>query len=165
MALLKNDKIKQKDELKQLISDSYAVIAWDYSKLNSIQVSEIKSLVSKVNGKDIVFKNRIVKIAFEELGKKEILNDLVGPTSFLFVKDEESTALKELYNYVKKIDSKNLRFKSGYISDEYYDERGVIEIASLPSKEELLSMFLSVLQGSVRNLAVVLSQVADQKSE
>lgn len=164
MALLKADKIKQKDEIKNLISNSYGVIAWDYSGLDSHQVAEIKRLVKKVNGKDVVYKNRIIKIAFKELEKSEILNDLIGPSSFLFIQDEDSNALKELFNYVKKIDKKNLRLKAGYIGNEYFNTDSILEMASLPSKDELLGMLLSVLSGSMRNLAVVLSEVAKQRN-
>ncbi len=163
MVLLKNDKIKQKEEIKNLIKDSYSIVAWDYSKLDSFQVSNIKSIVSKTGSKDKVYKNRIIKKAFDELNKNEIGEDLVGQTSFLFIKNEESTALKDLFEYLKKIDKNNKRLKSGYISGEFFNKEEMLEIASLPSKNELIGRLLFVLEGNMRSLAVVLSKVSEKK--
>ena len=162
--LLKKDKIIQKDQIKELISNSFSFIAWDYNGLNSQQVAEMKKKAIKANSKDIVFKNRIVIKALEELKMLEMIETLTGQTSFLFIKDEDSTALKDLYDFAKEIDSSNLRIKAGYINGEFLGESSIMEIASLPSKDELLSMLLSALSGNVRNLAVVLSEVSKQKN-
>lgn len=75
------------------------------------------------------------------------------------MEDDESSALKELNKFIKEND--NLSFKAGYIDGEFYDAEAVAEIAGLPSKDDLLSMLLSALQGTMRNLAYALSQIAE----
>jgi len=103
----------------------------------------------------------VAKIAFEESGKEEILETLVGPSSFLFIEEDESNALKELNNFIKEHEGK-ISFKAGYIDGEYYDAEAIAEVAGLPSKDDLLSMLLSALTGTMRNLAYALSQIAEQ---
>lgn len=165
MSVAKEIKKNQIENLKKLISSSYSTIAWDYTGLNANDSYKIKELVSKNNGKDIVVKNRIAKIAFNEVSKNEINQNLIGKTSFLFIKNEEDSVLKEVYNFLKENYPKENRFKGGYFDGNYYDSKSVYEIASLPSKNELISMLLSVMQGSIRNLAYSLSQVSEKKEK
>ncbi len=168
MGITRKQKEQQVLDIKELINNNHAVIAWNYSGLNSHQTAEIKKLILKAESKDIVYKNRIAKIAFNELGF-EINESLIESTSFLFIKDENSTALKDLYEFLKKADDKKEekieRFKVGIINKEIYDSKSILEIATLPSKDELLSMLISVLQGNIRNFAYVLSQVASKNEE
>ncbi len=168
MAITRKQKEKQVLDIKEMINDSHAVIAWNYNGLTSNQTAEVKKIILKSNSKDIVYKNRVAKIAFNELGFN-IDESLVESTSFLFIKDENSTALKDLYEFLKKADEKKEekieRFKIGIINKEIYDSKSILEIATLPSKEDLLSMLISVLQGNIRNFAYVLSQVASKNEE
>ncbi len=168
MGITKRQKEQQVLDIKEMINNNHAVIAWNYSGLNSHQTAEIKKIILKADSKDVVYKNRIAKIAFSELGF-DINSSLIDSTSFLFIKDENSTALKDLHDFLKKADDKKEekieRFKIGIINKEVYDSKSILEIATLPSKDELLSMLISVLQGNIRNFAYVLSQVASKKEE
>lgn len=156
----RSEKELQVSEIKDLISKSNIIIVWDYLGLKANEISEVRTALKNENAVNKVFKNRIAKLAFEGSDKKEMSEVLTGPSSFLFIEEEESKALKILNNFIKEND--NLSFKAGYIDGEFYDSEAVAEIAGLPSREDLLSMLLSVLQGSIRNLAYSLSQVAEQ---
>lgn len=159
MAITRQQKENHVAEIKDLLSKSNIVIVWDYLGLTAEEVSGIRSTIRNENGVNKVYKNRVAKIAFKESGKEEILDHLTGPSSFLFIEDEESKALNELNKFIKEND--NLSFKAGYIDGEFYDAQGVAEIAGLPSKDDLLSMLLSALQGTMRNLAYAISQIAE----
>lgn len=161
MLLTREQKVEQVKIIKDKIKKSSSIIVWDYFKNDAKSISTLKTNVSSKNAEDIVYKNRIAKIAFQNSGKKEIVEHLKGPSSFLFIYDEESNALKELNDFFKS--RKNYSFKAGYIDGKFYTAESIKEIASLPSKNELLSMLLSVLEGSMRNFAYVLSQVEKTK--
>ncbi len=160
MAITRQQKENHVAEIKDLISKSNVIIVWDYLGLNSEDVSGIRAKLRDEQAVNKVYKNRIAKIAFKESGKEEVLDHLTGPSSFLFIGDEESKALSELNKFIKEND--NLSFKAGYVDGEFYDAEAIAEIAGLPSKDDLLSMLLSALQGTMRNLAYSLSQVAAQ---
>jgi len=159
MPITRQQKEQHVAEIKDLISKSKIIIVWDYLGLTAHEISEIRVKIKNENAINKVYKNLIAKIAFKESGKEEILDSLKGPSSFLFIDDEDSNALLELNKFIKKND--NLSFKAGYIDGEFYDKEGIAEIAGLPSKDDLLSMLLSALQGTMRNLAYALSQVAE----
>ncbi len=159
MAITRQQKENHVAEIKDLLSKSKIVIVWDYLGLSAEEVSGIRTTIRNEQAVNKVYKNRIAKIAFKDSGKEEILEHLEGPSSFLFMEDDESNALKELNKFIKEND--NLSFKAGYIDGEFYDAQGVAEIAGLPSKDDLLSMLLSALQGTMRNLAYAISQIAE----
>ncbi len=160
MAITRTQKENHVQEIKDLISKSNIIIVWDYLGLNASEISEVRTSIRNNNGVNKVYKNRVAKVGFEQSGKNEILEHLVGPSSFLFIESDESNALAELNKFIKK--NEGISFKAGYIDGEFYDAEAVAEIAGLPSKEDLLSMLLSALQGTMRNLAYALSQIAEQ---
>lgn len=159
MAITRTQKENHVTEIKDLLSKSNIVIVWDYLGLSAQEVSEIRTVIRNENAVNKVYKNRVAKVAFKESGKEEILEHLTGPSSFLFIENDESKALNELNKFIKE--NEDLSFKAGYIDGEFYDAQGVAEIAGLPSKDDLLSMLLSALQGTMRNLAYAISQIAE----
>ena len=56
-----------------------------------------------------------------------------------------------------------LELKSGVVEGTYYDQAGIQVIATIPSREELLSKFLGSIQSPITNFARVIKQVAEQK--
>ena len=56
----------------------------------------------------------------------------------------------------------NLEMKAGVVEGTFYDAEGIKAIASVPSREELLSKLLGSLQSPITNLARVLNQIAEQ---
>ncbi len=160
MPITRQQKENHVAEIKDLISKSSIIVVWDYLGLNATDISGVRAAIRNENAVNKVYKNRVAKIAFKEAGKEEVLDILEGPSSFLFIESDESNALKELNKYIKEND--NISFKAGYIDGEYYDAEAIAEVAGLPSKDDLLSMLLSALQGTMRNLAYSLSQVAAQ---
>ncbi len=160
--LTRQDKEQHVKEIQDLISKSQSIIIWDYHGLTANQISGLRSEIKKGGSVNTVYKNRVAKIAFEAAGKKEILEHLTGPSSFLFTMDDSADSIKAILKLIKETEGK-ISFKAGYIDGEYHDANGVLEMATLPGKEDLLSMLLSVLQANVRNLAYSLSQVAESK--
>ena len=158
MPITRQQKEQHVAEIKDLILKSSIIIVWDYLGLNAHEISEVRAKLKEEKAVNKVYKNLIAKIAFKESGKEEILESLQGPSSFLFIEDGDSKALGDLNKFIKENDK--LSFKSGYIDGEFYDKEGITAIAGLPSKDDLLSMLLSALQGTVRNLAYAISQIA-----
>ena len=163
MAITRQQKENHVSEIKDLISKSKVIVIWDYLGLNAEEISDIRVSIRNENASNKVYKNTVASIAFKESGKEEIIKHLEGPSSFLFIEDEDSKALATLNKYVKNNDK--ISFKAGYIDGEFYDKEAITEIAGLPSKEDLLSMLLSALQGTIRNLAYAVSQISATKEE
>ena len=54
---------------------------------------------------------------------------------------------------------------AGVVEGNYYDEKGVAALANVPSREELLGKLLGSIQSPITNLARVLNQIAESKTE
>ena len=160
MPITRKQKEEHVEEINNLISKSNMIIVWDYLGLSAEEFSNIRAILRNEEGFNKVYKNRVAKVAFKNSGKEEILEYLTGPSSFLFVESEDSKVLTELNKFIK--DNEQIAFKAAYIDGEFYDTESLKEMAGLPSKNDLLSMLLSALQGTMRNLAYAISQVASK---
>ena len=81
----------------------------------------------------------------------------------LAISKEDATAPARVVAKFAK-DNKKIELKSGVVEGTYYDKDGIGVIATIPSKEELLSKFLGSLQSPITNFARVINQVAEQKA-
>jgi len=78
-------------------------------------------------------------------------------------KSDATAPARVVADFAKK--AKILEMKSGVVEGNYYDKNGIQVIATIPSREVLLSRLLGSLQSPVSNLARVLNQLAEKKAE
>ena len=117
----------------------------------------------KANTEYKVLKNTLLKKAFNELNVTAFDEDLNGPTSVAFCGDETSAA-KVAVEMCKTTNDK-ISVKSAYVDGSYVDQKGVKELASIPSKDVLVAKLAGALSGIVRGLAVALNAVAEKKEQ
>ncbi len=163
---MKTNKEIKKDivsEIETNIENSLSVVVWKYHNLDSNLMAEVRKDFVRNNDVNKIYKNRLAKIAFENKGMEAINEKLIGPNAFLFLNNDSIDSMKRIYNLSKNNDA--IEFVAGYIEGNYYDGEALREIASLPPKNDLLSMLLSVLQAPMRNLAYLISQIDSTKSE
>ena len=89
------------------------------------------------------------------------LDDVLNGTTALALSNDYVAAAKILCKYAE--DNKNFTVKAGFMDGEVIGADKVIELSKLPSKEGLLSMLLSVLNGPIRGLAVALNAIAEKE--
>ena len=58
-----------------------------------------------------------------------------------------------------------LELKCGVVEGTYYDAAGINAIASIPSRDELLSKLLGSMQSPITNFALVIKQIAEKNEE
>ena len=138
------------------------------AKYDRLTVSEVTGLRGKFRNASCeykVYKNTLVRKAFEELGVNDFNSDLNGATAFVFCPDETSgcsiiaKAVKE-----NPVLEDKLVPKSAYVNGAYVDAAGVKKLAAIPSREVLIAKMLGCLQAPIANFAYVLKAIADQKS-
>ena len=95
-----------------------------------------------------VIKNSILTRAAEEAGLEDLKELFVGPVISEFAKDAEA-----------------LEIKGGVVDGAFTSVEEINALASLPNKEGMLSMLLSVLQAPVRNVAYAVKAVAESKED
>jgi large subunit ribosomal protein L10 len=144
----------------------------DYQGLNMESMDKIRGELRKVDVEFQVVKNRLLKLACKDTDSKAIDGQFVGTCAIAITYNDVVAPAKVLVDLTKDI--KTLGIKAGQISGRPMDIDGIKRLASLPSREQLLSQTLSVMQavptsmvrvlnGIILKLLFALKAVEDQK--
>ena len=110
-----------------------------------------------------VIKNSILSRAAEEAGLEDLKELFVGPSAVAFSNEDVIAPAKILNDFAKNAEA--LEIKGGAIEGAVASKEEILALATLPNREGLLSMLLSVLQAPVRNVALAVKAVADNKED
>ena len=153
------------EEIKGKIQASKSVVLAKYDRLTVSEVTGLRGKFRNASCEYKVYKNTLVRKAFEELGVNDFNSDLNGATAFVFCSDETSGC-----SIVVKAGKENpaladkLTPKSAYVDGAYVDAEGVKKLAAIPSREVLIAKMLGCLQSPIANFAYVLKAIAEKKS-
>ena len=167
------EKERMLEELEERFKRSKALVFTGFRGLTANEMVELRRELRKANLEYKVIKNRLAKLAAERLGL-EIDPLLDGPTGVCFGYDDPALAFKVTVELAKRFEKYEIR--GGISEGQLVDAEGAKELASLPSREELLARlagafqgpirgFASVLHALLRELVIVLNEVAKVKPE
>ena len=151
------------EDIKAKIQGSKSVVFVKFDGLTVAEDTELRREFRKNNVEYKVLKNTLIKRAFNDLGITDFDADLNGPTSVAFGPDETG-ASKVIIDAVKKYDKK-VSVKSAFVDGGYVNVDGVKELASMPSKEELIAKMLGSLNAPICNLTYAIKAIQDKKAE
>ncbi len=106
-----------------------------------------------------VVKNNILRRSSEECGYEGLDEVFTGPNAVAFSPDVNS-ASKVIYNFAKK--NPGLVIKAGVVDGKVLSVDEVKTVATLPDKNGMLSMLLSVLQAPIRNFAYAVKAIGEK---
>ncbi len=154
-------KKKVVDEIREKIDGSKAVVLANYDRLTVMEVTALRNKFKDANCEYKVYKNTLVRKAFNEMGVTAFDGDLNGTTAIIFC-NEETTGLKIIADAVKadKTLEEKLVVKSAYVDNAYVDKAGAAALAAIPGKEVLLARMVGSLQSSISKLVYVLDAIA-----
>ena len=159
-------KVEEKKPIVQEIKDNLdgakSVVLIDYLGITVDQDTKLRRATREAGVTYKVYKNTMVNLAIEGTEFADLAKDLEGPTALAISKEDATAPARVVAKFAKDI--KALSLKSGVVEGTYYDEAGINVIATIPSKEELLSKLLGSLQSPITNFARVINQVAEQKT-
>ncbi len=142
------------------INEAGSTVFVDYLGLTVAEVTELRKKLHAENCEMKVVKNNILRRASGITGHKGVEDHLVGPSAMVTSKDEV-TAAKLVYAFLK--DHDKLTVKGGIVGDEVMNEQQLKALSTLPNKDGMISMLLSVLQAPVRGLACVIKAVSEKE--
>ena len=155
---------KKQEQVQVVLSkmgNAGSTVFVDYLGLIVAEVTELRSKLHAENCEMKVFKNNILRRAATELGHGEMAEQLVGPSAIVTSKDEV-TAAKIVYEFAKG--HEHLTVKTGIVDGKVLTEAELKALSSLPNKEGMISMLLSVLQAPIRGLAVALNAISEKEN-
>lgn len=159
MSLSKNQKIEQVREIKNKISKSQAVVVATYQGLTVKEIQQLRKEAKAKNVEIKVYKNRLVKKAIEST-ETELAKTLIGPNLFAFSYSDYISAAKVLHEFGKK--HKQIELISGIVENKFANKQEIMEIATLPSYEEALTILATSLQAPIRQIGVGLKMLIDE---
>ena len=155
-------KEKEVKDLADKLKDAKIVLLTDYRGINVDDVTKMRAELRKdENTEYLVAKNSTLRFAVKGTEYEGISEKLEGPTAVVFSTEDYVGPAKILYDYAK--DSEFYKIKGGIMDGKVIDSEEIIKLAKLPSKEMLLTQVATALLANIRNVAVVLDQVREQK--
>jgi large subunit ribosomal protein L10 len=145
------------DGLTTRLESAPFVALADYRGITVEEVNELRTKFRNAGIHYEVIKNKLAKRAIAGSDKEALNELLVGMTSWIISGEDPIAAAKVLKAETEKL-VKDERFtiKGGFFDGEFLDSKGVIDVAELPSKDELFAMLLGLLQkGPQQVLGVV----------
>lgn len=152
-----NQKIIEKkesvvNEIVDKMKNSSSYVLFEYRGLTVTETNELRRKLRECDSDLKVYKNTLTKRALDQLNIN-IDEHLNGPKAIAFGKDAVAP-IKILADYAKT--HKALEIKVGVVDGSIADEKMLNELASIPSREGLLTMLAGGLMGVVRDLSICL---------
>ncbi|AGJ91072.1 50S ribosomal protein L10 [Mycoplasma putrefaciens] len=149
-------------EIVSKIKNAQGVAIAEYKHLSVADMTELRIEALKQNIEVKVFKDSLVRRAAQELELSELEPFLTQQNVFIFSNDDAISAAKLVAKFAKR--NEKLKLKAGIYEGKVLDTAKIGEVASLPSKEELYSMFASSLLYPLRKVMATINAVAETKS-
>ena len=148
-------------EISDVVAGAAGVVLVDYRGLTVEEDTRLRKALREAGVTYKVYKNTMMNFAFKDTEFETLAQHLEGPNAIAVSKDDATAPARVLAKFAK--DAPALELKAGVVEGTYYDADGIKAIASVPSRDELLSKFLGSIQSPITNLARVLNQIAESK--
>lgn len=146
-------------EILDNLKESSGTVFVDYRGLTDEELTQLRRKLREQNAKIKVYKNTLAKRALDELNLS--LDSCVeGPSAIVFSTDEVSP-IKVITAFAK--DHESLSVKGGIIDGKVASVEELAKLATIPSREGLLTMLAGGMIGLVRDLSIALDLYSKQK--
>lgn len=170
----RTEKAQMLEVLEKDMAKSKNAILFGFAGLKVVEVTELRRQVRATDSKYLVVKNTLALRATKGTPLEAVSEHFVGDTAIAYNESNAVPLAKVLTTFAKT--NPKLVFKGGLVEGRPIQATEIQAIADLPSREELVSKLLFVMQspmrrlvtvlnGPVRNLAGVIQQIAEQKSK
>lgn len=147
--------IKQLEDLKQKLGKAKSIVLADYQGLKVKEITQLRQKIKESGGELKIIKNTLLKLGLENC--QYPLGDnlpIEGPTSVIFSYEDEVSALKALYDFCKE--NELPKIKAGFLGKNFLKADEVLDLAQLPSLEQLQGKLVMTLNSSFYRLTYIL---------
>lgn len=153
----KADKEKDIASLRQDFQAARNVFVTGYEKLKVNQDYELRKTVRAAGGKYRVIKNNLAELAAEGTPAAEVVKGLRGMTSLVYTTSDPVALAKALTTYART--NPTFTFKAGMVEGRAIEIGAINDLANMPSREEILSRLLFLINAPASRLAQVINAV------
>ena len=144
-------------DLQDRFSRSKVVIVTDYKGLDVTTLNALRRRLKAAQCEYRVVKNTLLIRASEQTDISLIKDDFKGPNAVTLSYNDPIAPAKVLTEFAKSHDA--LEIKMGVMDGKVLDRKAVEALATLPSREVLLSQLLSAINGVPVSFVTVLSNI------
>lgn len=149
------------DEIKKTVEESTSVVLFAYRGLTDEESKMLRKTLKSNDSDYKVYKNTLMARAFNDMNID--LNDYLKGSSALAFSTDAIAPIKVLADFAKKHEA--LQLKVGIVDGEISNEEKLAKLATIPSREGLLTMLAAGMMGIPKDLSICLDLYAKQKEE
>jgi len=151
------------EEVKVLLDGAKSAVAVKYLGITVEQDTKMRKELRENGVSYKVFKNTLIKRAADGTDFEKLAPVLEGPTAIAVSKTDATAPARIIAKYAKDIQAVEL--KGGVIEGDFYDDKQINVIASIPGREVLIGRLLGSMQSPIANMARILKQIAEKNGE
>ena len=145
----REQKEKEIAVLKDKLARAKHLIIADHSGINVAEVSALRRKLKEGNSEIRVSKNTLLKLAVKDTDLQELQEHFEGPTSIICGYDDPSVPAKIIYDSIRETEKP--KFKSYFYDGTQHGFDFLKRIAQLPSRDIVIAMLISAVEGSITN--------------
>jgi len=157
MAVSRAKKVEQVEKLGQELKKVSSLVIATYSKLTVAQDFELRKTLRSSGAKYRVVKNTLAARAAKGTPAEAALKDLSGVTSIAYTEGDPVALAKAISKYAK--DNPEFTFKAGVVEGRVISIKEIQALATMPSKEEIYSKLLFLMNAPAQRLVTVINAV------
>jgi large subunit ribosomal protein L10 len=157
MAVTKAKKTELVEKLSKNLKNVSNVVVTTYTKMTVAQDYELRKALRGAGAKYQVVKNTLAERAAKGTKVEGALKDLAGVTSIAYTTGDPVAMAKALTKYAK--DAPEFTFKVGVVEGRVVTIKEIEALATMPSKEELYSKLLFLINAPAQRLVTVMNAV------
>ena len=151
----KSEKKQQADELRAQLATVSTVILSTFQGITVEDDSKLRRQIEAAGGKYQVVKNTVAERAGEGTPPEALLKNLKGTNSIAYTTADPVALAKILTKVTKDVPA--FQFRAGWVEGRVISIQEINQLASLPSREELISKIMFMLNAPAQRLATALS--------
>ncbi len=152
----KQEKAEVIDDLKDKLRDHSCVILTDYRGMTVKDMAELRRTLARFGATMQVVKNTLLARSLPE-EQRGLAQYLKGPVAATFVSGDYGALLKEMTNFART--HPQLEFRASWVDARAFGPQDTTTLATLPSREQLLSMLVTTLSSPLSGLVGTLQAV------
>jgi len=145
------------DEVKEKIDRAKLMVVFDFTGIDANAMADFRKEIRKKDAEIKVIKNTVLYRACSGTPLYDKINIFQGPSAVIFAYEDIVTAAKALKEFLKN--NETAKVKAGLVEGSFATPEKIEELASLPSREELIAQLLATMQAPITNFVRVLNAV------
>lgn len=149
------------EQLTELFKNSKTIVAFEYPGLTVSEITDLRRKLRDNGCQAKIYKNNIARRAAKQAGFKEFSKSLVGPLAIVTSTTDVVNPAKIVYEFSKT--NKKVIIRNGIIEGKEVNNDAIVELASIPSRDTLLTMLAAGLLAPVRDLTIGLNMLVEKQ--